>query len=76
MLNLLQHLETLKRVQGDGVRVLAMRVCVAFGSHAELASASGETLKRVQGDKARALGVRASRSTSVMLNLLQHLERP
>ncbi len=40
MPNLFRHLETLKRVQGDSMGVLAMRVRVAFACHAELVSAS------------------------------------
>ncbi len=39
---------------------MMLHVCVLFGCHAELASASLETLNQVQGDKAEALGVHAS----------------
>ncbi len=60
MLNLFQHLkETLKRVQGDSVDVLAVRVamphsCVMLNLFQHLK----ETLKRVQGDGMDVLAVR------------------
>ncbi len=64
MPNLFRHLETLKRVQGDGLEGKTLKqvqgdggvqecwqcVCAPSTCHAELVSASLETLKQVQGD--------------------------